>query len=368
MAVPFIDLRRFEPDFLERWHARCREVTAGAWFVGGPEVARLEETLARDARTPAVVACANGTDALQLALRAAGVGAGDAVLMPDATFWATFEAIVNCGARPVTVDVDESDLQMDFDLFRRAVDEYRPRAAILVHLYGWGSARLDDYRAFCRQRGLPLIEDGAQVFGVSWRGASIFAGAELATVSFYPAKVLGACGDAGAVYCASAELGERVRRLGNHGRAGQYHHDLVGWNSRMSGFDAAYLNLSYEYLPARLASRRRTVGVYRERLRELGVRVAEPPAGYEENGYLNVTLIAPERRPAVEAALRESGIGFANTYPSAVSKQPGAAGFLAGQVGGEVADRLARSVVNLPVFAYLEDRETEEVLAAMKAL
>jgi dTDP-4-amino-4,6-dideoxygalactose transaminase len=110
------------------------------------------------------------------------------------------------------------------------------------------------------------------------------------------------------------------------------------------------------------------VGVYRERLRELGVRVAEPPAGYEENGYLNVTLIAPERRPAVEAALRESGIGFANTYPSAVSKQPGAAGFLAGQVGGEVADRLARSVVNLPVFAYLEDRETEEVLAAMKAL
>lgn len=365
MAVPFIDLRRFEPDFLERWHAKCREVTANAWFVGGPEVARLEERLARDAGTSAVVACANGTDALQLALRAAGVGRGDTVLMPDATFWATFEAIVNCGARAVTVDVDETDLQMDFDLFRQAVDAYRPRAAILVHLYGWGSARLDDYRAFCRGRGLPLIEDGAQVFGVRWRGASIFAGAELATVSFYPAKVLGACGDAGAVYCSSAELGERVRRLGNHGRAGQYHHDRVGWNSRMSGFDAAYLSLGLEYLPARLASRQRAARVYRERLEELGVRVAAPPAGYEENGYLNVTLVEPERRAAAEAVLREAGIGFANTYPSAVSRQPGVGAYLAGQVGGEAADRLARSVVNLPLFAHIEDREIDEALAAM---
>lgn len=366
MAVPFIDLRRFEPEFLERWHAKCREVTAHAWFVGGPEVARLEETLARDAGAPAVVACANGTDALQLALRAAGVGFGDTVLLPDATFWATFEAVVNCGARPVTVDVDEADLQMDFDLFRQAVDQYRPRAAILVHLYGWGSACLDDYRAFCRERRLPLIEDGAQVFGVSWRGASIFRGAELATVSFYPAKVLGACGDAGAVYCSSAELGERVRRLGNHGRAGPYHHDLVGWNSRMSGFDAAYLNLSLDYLPARLASRRRAVAVYRERLPALGVRVVKPPAGYEENGYLNVTLVEPGRRAAVEAVLGEAGIGFANTYATAISRQPGAEGFLAGKVGGEAADRLARSVVNLPVFAHIEDREVDEVLAAMK--
>lgn len=366
MSVPFIDLRRFEPDFLERWHAKCREITANAWFVGGPEVARLEETLVRDAQVPAVVACANGTDALQLALRAAGVGAGDTVLLPDATFWATFEAIVNCGARPVTVDVDESDLQMDFELFRRAVEEYRPRAAILVHLYGWGSARLDDYRAFCRDRGLPLVEDGAQVFATTWRGASIFHGAELATVSFYPAKVLGACGDAGAVYCASAELGERVRRLGNHGRQSQYHHDLVGWNSRMAGFDAAYLNLSLEYLPARLASRQRAVGIYRERLARPGVRLAAPPAGYQENGYLNVTLLAPERRPAVERVLAEAGVGFANTYPSAISKQPGAAGFLAGKLGGEVADRLAKSVVNLPLFAHIQDRETDEVIAVMQ--
>lgn len=365
MSVPFIDLARFEADFLERWYDRCRDVTANTRFVGGADVARLEARLARDNGVAAAVACANGTDALQLALRAAGVGAGDLVLLPDATFWATFEAVVNCGARPMTVDVDEADLQMDFDLFRRAVDEHRPRAAILVHLYGWGSARLDEFRSFCRERGLPLVEDGAQVYGATWRGESIYRGADLATVSFYPAKVLGACGDAGAVFCSSAELGETVRRLGNHGRRSAYHHDLVGWNSRMGGFEAAYLDCSLDDLAPRLASRRRAAKIYRERLSEIGVRVARPPADYEENGYLNVTLLAPEKRPAVEAVLKEAGIGFANTYPESVSRQPGAAGFLAGAVGGERAARLARSVLNLPLFAHIRDAEIDEVLAVM---
>lgn len=366
MSVPFIDLRRFEPDFLERWHVRCREVTAETRFVGGPDVARLEQRLARDAGVAAAVACANGTDALQLALRAAGVGAGDLVLLPDATFWATFEAIVNCGARPLAVDVDPADQQMDFELFRRAVERHRPQAAILVHLYGWGSARLDDYRAFCRERRLPLVEDGAQVYGTEWRGASIYRDAHLATVSFYPAKVLGSCGDAGAVFCSTAELGERVRCLGNHGRTEHYRHGLVGWNSRMSGFDAAYLDLALDYLPARLASRRRAAKIYRERLPQIGFEVAAPPAGYEENAYLNVTLVHPARRGAVEAVLKAAEIGFANTYPTAISKQPGAEGWLVDAVGGDHADRLARSVLNLPLFAHIRDEEIDEVLAVMK--
>jgi len=136
MPVPFIDLQRFEPDFLDRWLDRVRDVTVHTRFVSGPDVARLEARLAEAAQAPAVVACANGTDALQLALRAVGVGEGDIVVIPDATFWATFEAVVNVGARPVTVDIDPVDLQLDFDAFVRAVDTHRPKAAILVHLYG----------------------------------------------------------------------------------------------------------------------------------------------------------------------------------------------------------------------------------------
>ena len=365
MAVPFIDLQRFEPGFLDRWAAICRDLTSNTQFVGGPPIGRFEEALAKACQVKAAVGCANGTDALQLALRAVGVGEGDLVLVPDATFWASFEAIVNCGARPVTVDVDLGDLQMDFDRFRAAVERFRPRAAILVHLYGWGSARLPELRAFCRERDLPLIEDGAQAFGVEWHGEPIMKDAEVFTLSFYPAKVLGACGDAGAVLCADEELAQTVRRLGNHGRTGHYEHGLVGWNSRLGGFDAAYLSLSLEHMPERLASRRRAAARYRERLPEAGVEVAGPPRGYLENAYLNVTLHSPEARPAIEAELRRQGIGFGIVYPGAMSKQPAAAAYLAGSEGGEHADLLCRGVLNLPLFAYVTDDEVDEVVAAM---
>ncbi len=365
MPVPFIDLKRFEPGFQQRWNEMCRAISAACQFVGGPEIARFEETLRGDHGAAAAIGCANGTDALQLGLRALGVGPGDTVLIPDATFWATFEAVVNCGARPVTVDIDPADLQMDFELFRQAVERHRPKAAILVHLYGWGSARLEEFRGFSRQRRLPLLEDGAQVYGTRWRGESIYRGAELATISFYPAKVLGACGDAGAVLTAGEELGRRVRQLANHGRTAHYAHGLVGWNSRLGNLEAAYLNLCLEHLPARLASRRRAAARYREALAGLGLRTAVPPDGYEENGYLNVTLPDPGRRPAIEAVLRQRGIGFGNVYPGSMSRQPAAAGHLAGTLGGERAARLAGSVLNLPLFAYITDEEIEETLAAV---
>ncbi|MEM8930589.1 MAG: aminotransferase class I/II-fold pyridoxal phosphate-dependent enzyme, partial [Acidobacteriota bacterium] len=243
MAVPFIDLRRFEDDFLDRWAERSADVARNTRFVGGPAAERLERRLAEASGAAAVVGCANGTDALQLALRAVGVGAGDLVLIPDATFWATFEAVVNVGARVVTVDIDPTDLQMDFERFREAAERYRPKAAILVHLYGWGSAHLDDFRAFCREHDMALVEDGAQVHGTTWHDASIYRDALVASVSFYPAKVLGSCGDAGAVYCSSEELATTVRQLGNHGRTSHYGHGLVGWNSRLGGYDAEWLDL-----------------------------------------------------------------------------------------------------------------------------
>ena len=366
MAVPFIDLRRFEPGFMDRWLEICRGLTEQTQFVGGPEVQRLERELAAESGVAEVVACANGTDALQLALRAAGVGPEDLVVIPDATFWATFEAVVNCGARVVTVDIDPADLQMDFELFRLALDEYRPKAAILVHLYGWGSARLAEFRALCAEREVVLVEDGAQVYGVSWRGESIFRGAQLATVSFYPAKVLGSCGDAGAVYCGDAHLAARVRQLGNHGRSGHYSYAAVGWNSRMSGFDAAFLNLSREYLPQRLASRRQAAAWYRRRLGEMGLSCMAPPPDYEENGYLEVSLFEPSSRPAVEEALRAAGIGFGVVYPGSMSTQPGAAGDLEATLGGEQAERLCQGVINLPLFAYITAAELEEVAAALE--
>ena len=195
-----------------------------------------------------------------------------------------------------------------------------------------------------------------------WRDETIFRGAQVATLSFYPAKVLGACGDAGAVLTSDTDLARTVRLLGNHGRTGHYEHGLVGWNSRLAGLDAAYLDLCLDYLPERLASRRRAAERYRRQLNELDLRAVSPPEAYLENGYLNVNLVDPDRRSDVEAVLRERGIGFGNTYPGAMSKQPGAAAYLAGAVGGEQADLLARSVLNLPLFAHITDDEVDEVV------
>lgn len=371
MAVPFIDLKRVEPGFTEAWLAKVADITNRTAWVGGPDVAALEARLASDTGATAAVGCANGTDAIQLALRALGVGPGDEVVIPDATFWATFEAVVNVGARPVTVDIDPSDLQMDFELFSRALDERRPKAAILVHLYGWGSARTAQFRALCRERGVVLIEDGAQAWGAQVDGESVYRGALAASVSFYPAKVLGSCGDAGAVLCDDVELAAKIRRLGNHGRTSHYEHGELGWNSRLGGLDAAWLLLCLDQMEERLASRRAVAARYRAELPalglDLGLEVVGPPPNWVENGYLAVALVDPERRPALLAGLAARGIGSGTVYPGAMSEQPGAPAYLAAAYGGEQARRLSRSVVNLPLFAHMRPEEVDEVLAAVVA-
>ncbi len=362
MPVPFIDLKRLEDGFLDRWMEKLRTMSENTAFIGGPEVAQLEDTLKNENNVAHAISCANGTDALQLALRAAGVGRGDTVLLPDFTFWATFEAVVNVGADPVTVDIDPAEVHLDFDLFAQAIDEYKPKAAMIVHLYGWGHSRLQDFRTLCKDRGVVLIEDGAQAYGVSYRGESIYKDADISTISFYPAKVFGAAGDAGAVLTNNDEYAKRVRSMANHGRSEHYSYGYVGWNSRMDSFQAAYLNLSHEFLAQRLDSRRKSQQYYRERFKDSGLRCIAPHSDYVENGYLNLMLYDPAERERVAAVLKEKGIGFAMVYPGAMSKQDGAQGEFKAAVGGEHADHAAKSVLNLPLFPYMSQAELDEVV------
>jgi dTDP-4-amino-4,6-dideoxygalactose transaminase len=368
VAVPFIDLKRFEEGFLDSWNSKVAELSRETRFIGGPEVTAFEKILSEDTGVKHAIGCANGTDALQLALRAAGVGKDDTVIVPDATFWATFEAVVNVGADPVTVDIHPDDLQLDFDLFKQAVERYRPKAAMIVHLYGWSSARLQEFRSYCRENGIALIEDGAQSYGVRYGSDSIYKNAFISTISFYPAKVFGAAGDAGAVLTNDDSIAEKIRSLGNHGREAHYAHGSVGWNSRLSTLQAAYLTLSFAHLEKRLESRRKTAERYRSRLPKMGIRCVHPPADYIENGYLNVTLHEPELRERLKTILTEQKIGFGIVYPGAVSEQKGAQGFLKGAVGGESARRLSSTVLNLPLFPYMTDAEFDEVMEAVSLL
>ena len=262
MTVPFINLKRFEDGFLDRWSEKVATMSAKTEFIGGGEVATLENRLAQYVQVAHVVSCANGTDAIQLALRAIGVGCRDLVLVPNMTFWATFEAVINVGASPVTVDCDMADGGVDFAAFKQAIQIFKPKAAVIAHLYGWASAALDQIRSVCKENGVSLIEDGAQCFGVEFNGESIYKNALISTTSFYPAKVLGGAGDGGAVFTADEALAEKVRQLGNHGRTTHYGYGAVGWNSRLDSLQAAFLNVALDYLPQRVAARRRAVAFY----------------------------------------------------------------------------------------------------------
>lgn len=371
MAVSFIDLRRFEPGFQEAWQRQVAEMSARAEFIGGPNVTRLEQRLREATGVNEVVSCANGTDAIQLALRAAGVGQGDVVLVPDLTFWATFEAVVNVNATPYTVDCHKADQSLDVDLVAKLLDTVKPKAVIVVHLYGWGTARLAELRDLCRKAGVVLIEDSAQAYGVKFNGESIFRGAQIATTSFYPAKVLGAAGDGGAVFCEDKAMADVVRRLSNHGRTAHYGHGDVGWNSRLDALQAAFLNLSLDHIDARLVSRRESADAYRAALANKfpGFTVADAPAGYEENGYCNVCFVDDlEVKARLEATLKERQIGFGNIYPSPLSKQPGASQYLRGQAGGESAAWLCSHVINLPLFPYMTKDEITEVVETVSGV
>lgn len=369
MKVPFIDITRFEEGFKQRWLDKVDAMSSAAQFVGGEEVATLEQRLAKTLGVGHMIGCANGTDALQLALRALGVGAGDAVLVPNATFWATFEAVVNVGASPITVDVTLSDGGVDLAAFERALAEAKPKAAIIAHLYGWGSARLIELRALCAKQGVPLLEDGAQCFGVTYHDESIFKGAQIATTSFYPAKVLGAAGDGGAVFTSDVELAERVRRLGNHGRTTHYGYGDVGWNSRLDALQAAFLNISLDYVDSRIESRRKSAAIYRDLLPISVVTPICAPEGYVENGYCNVCLVLDlNKKSRLEMLLKDRSIGFANIYPGAMSAQAGAAPYLREHYGEKNAERLCESVLNLPLFPYMTEDELDYVVSVVSEL
>ncbi len=366
-GVPFITLNRFENGFKENFLKGVEGLFDNTQFVGGPCVQELEAKLAEKTGAKFAIGCANGTDAIQLALRAVDVKKDELVLVPDMTFWATFEAIVNVGANPVTVDVSRETLHLDYDTFKQAVDQFNPKAAIMVHLYGWASPDTLKIRDYAKEKGVILIEDGAQCFDTKIEGKSILGTAEISTTSFYPAKVLGASGDAGAVFTNNETWAQRTRTLGNHGRTSHYSHGLVGFNSRIGAYESLFLNHSLEHIDARLDSRRRAVKYYYENLQGLPLKPMLAADNVEENGYCAVAMIDPELRGALQESLKAAGIGTGTIYPGAMSLQEGAAEYMKGKIDNGNAHYISQAVLNLPCFAYITDEELAYVVEKVKA-
>ncbi|MBI4706165.1 MAG: aminotransferase class I/II-fold pyridoxal phosphate-dependent enzyme [Deltaproteobacteria bacterium] len=362
MKVPFIDLKPVATLAGAPALAAWERAVQGTEFVGGPSVAALETELGRRLGARHVVACSSGTDALVVGLQALGIGPGSKVALPNLTFWATYEAVAQLGATPVLVDADAEDLQMDYGDFCRAFERFRFDAAILVHLMGWASPRLGEFRRFCAQAGVALLEDGAQSFGVEVDGESVYQGARMSTLSFYPAKVLGGCMDGGAILTDDVALGELARTLCNHGRAAHYAHARVGWNSRMGGLQAAWLLEMLRHMDQVLVRRRELERAHRERLADLAglVQTFAPPAGVVGNGYLCVCTLRRHEPAPLAAKLGAAGVGVGRVYPETVAEQPPAREALR---QGELARsrRFCAKVMNLPLYFGMGAAELDHV-------
>ena len=364
LSVPFVDLGAQQDEIADEVEIGLKEVFAQASFIGGPAVAEFEQAYARFLGAGHCVGVANGTDALELALRASGVRAGGEVILPANTFIATAEAVSRIGALPVPVDVDPEHLLIDPDRVAEAVT-LRTQAIMPVHLFGQTAfvERLAPIAAAC---GAVIVEDAAQSQGASRHGR--FAGTLglAAGTSFYPGKNLGAAGDAGAVVTNDDGVAARVRMLGAHGSEQKYQHDAVGMNSRLDTIQAVVLNAKLRRLAMWNERRRKAAARYAELLADLpGVELPLTAPGNVDVWHLYVIRVA--ERDRVLAALNAAGIGAGIHYPVPVHLSGAYRGVGHGPGSFPVAERAARGILSLPMFPHISEVQQQYVADHLRA-
>jgi UDP-2-acetamido-2-deoxy-ribo-hexuluronate aminotransferase len=366
--VPFIDLEpmtslvsaKVGPEWI-----RCLEQ---AQFIGGTAVSDVERKLCSALHATSAVACANGTDAIILALQAADIGRGHKVAIPNLTFWATAEAVVQVGAEPILVDVD-NELQIDLQQIIDAHAQFKLDAVIVVHLMGWASSQLAQLRDFCAREAIELIEDGAQSFGVTVHGESVYSNASYSTLSFYPAKVIGGAMDGGAVLMNDESKAAKVRSLANHGRADHYSYSYIGWNSRMATVQGVFLSNMMDF-HSQIVERRHAA--WRFYQNEISSHFPEyiyhaPHESVRTNGYLAV--LTHRERPGVEiaTALNNAGVGTGRVYPETIDQQSPMKGCKQSSFLERSRSFCAR-VFNLPLFYGISQDQQVRVLEALRSV
>jgi dTDP-4-amino-4,6-dideoxygalactose transaminase len=338
------------------------KVMASQRFVLGSEGAALESEIAELCGVKHGVGVASGTDALILALRAAGVGAGDEVILPPFTFVATGSAVSALGATPVFADIQPDTFNIAADEIAKHVAP-RTRAILVVHLYGL-AADMDAIRETAKCHAIPIVEDNAQAIGATYKGKPTGALGDVACISFYPTKNLGAYGDAGMMVTNSAEMDARLRTLRNHGQTSRYTSAEPGWNSRLDEIQAAILRVKLRYLREWEGSRRSHAAMYAELLEPVkAVRTPHIPAGYE-HVFHQYTIRVP-RRDELQKFLNERKIGNAVYYPVPLHLQPIYAKLGHGRGAFPEAERAADEVLSLPMFPELREEQVQRVAEAI---
>lgn len=362
--VPFVDLRAQYASLREEVNEAIRDVVESAHFVGGHALERFEKEYAAFVGADYCVGVGNGTDAITLAVRAAGIGNGDEVLVPANSFFATAEAVSNANASPVFVDVDPVTFHMSLERVEAAITP-RTRAIIPVHLYG-RAMDLKGFEVLAARRNLTIIEDCAQAHGAEIHSEVVGSSGRLTCYSFYPGKNLGAYGDGGAVTTSDPESAARLRMLRDHGSPKKYEHQVIGVNSRLDALQAAVLSVKLRYLPQWNEARRSHAKRLASALDGTGIIPPEIPGGKEHVFHLFV--VRTSRREELKNSLAARGIQTSIHYPVPLHLTEAYRALGAPGLGScPVAEQLASEILSLPMFPELSEEQCHSVVEAVKA-
>lgn len=356
--MQFIDLAAQQQRLRAKIESGIARVLEHGQYILGPEVLELEERLAAYTGAAHCISVANGTDALQIALMALGVGPGDEVISPGFSYIATAEAAVLLGARIVYVDIDPATFNLDPAALEAAITP-QTKAIIPVSLYGQ-PADFDEINQIAARFGIPVIEDGAQSFGATYKGQKSCNLTTIGCTSFFPSKPLGCYGDGGAIFTSDDELANVIRQIARHGQERRYYHVRIGVNSRLDTLQAAILLPKLEILDDELAARQRIADQYAASFAGTEVK-AMHIRDVSQSAWAQYT-VRVNAREQVQASLKDAGVPTVVHYPLPLNRQPAVSAPKAVLPHG---DRAAREVLSLPMHPYLTNDQIKRVSAEL---
>ncbi len=355
MNIPFVDLKAQYEEIGEEIDRAAASVISKTAFIGGPFVKDFEQAFAAFCGAEHCIGTGNGTDALYLALRCAGVGEGDRVIVPANSFIATSEAVTQTGAQVVFCDVDDKTHTIDIPILKSLVTP-EVKAIIPVHLYGH-PADMDPIMELAEANKMVVVEDAAQAHGALYRGKPVGTIGHAGCFSFYPGKNLGAYGDAGAVVTNDSKLSQKIRMTANHGRSDKYDHLFEGINSRLDGLQASILSTKLKHLPKWTDMRRRNAGLYNDLLKGTGVTTPPESSHVRSVYHLYVIRVPDGKRDALRAYLSDKGVATGIHYPIALPLLKAYARLGHGPEDFPRASAQSADILSLPMYPELSEAQ-----------